>query len=113
MLYTMVFTILILLYAGFIGFDSYGMYKFLRVWVCFVSAFIAWQYYTECKNQLISFIFIVLAVLFNPIFKIHLHRNDWEIIDIAVALIYIIFTLYLYKNKGTENMSKGSNHERT
>lgn len=96
----MVFTILILLYAGFVGFfNSYGMYTFLRIWVCFVSAFIAWYSYIKYKNQLILFISVVIAILFNPFIEIHLHQSDWEAVDIIAALFYIAITAKYIKTK--------------
>lgn len=80
---------LFLFYAGMIGFSSYGMYTLLRIAVCTVSAIVVFRYYQE-KQQFFTWIFIIIAVLFNPIIKIHLHREAWEIIDIIIAIIFLI-----------------------
>lgn len=71
----------------------YGYYQFVRY-----SATIAFIYFAYSSNELSkkneTFIFIALALLFQPIFKIALGRGLWNFVDVVVALglIYSAFT---------------------
>ena len=90
-------TILFLLYAGFFGFDSYGMYSLLRIWVCVIAVVFAFAFYSKQENYA-AYIFGIIAVLFNPIIKIHFNRSTWQSIDIVVALIFACAIIYEKKN---------------
>lgn len=65
----------------------YGYFQLLRILVCGAScygAFIA----MEKENTTWMWLFICIAVLFNPIIKIHFDREIWQVIDAAVGLLY-------------------------
>lgn len=80
---------LFLLYAGFEGFDSRGMYTLLRIFTTIIAGATAWTYLKN-KNKIPMWIFSFIAVLFNPIIPIYFNRRDWEIIDIVVAILFFI-----------------------
>lgn len=67
----------------------YGYYTFTRIVICGFGAFFAyvsWQ--GDSVSKIWAAIFALLAVLFNPIFPIYLHRVTWQPIDIGVAVIF-------------------------
>ena len=64
----------------------YGYYTFTRIVVCASAAFIAvagWE-----ASRFWSVPFGLLAILFNPIFPIYLHRGTWFYFDIAAAIAF-------------------------
>lgn len=66
----------------------YGYYTFLRVTVFVVSIFCVFEYYE--KKDIFVIIFSLVAILFNPIFPVHLDKATWTPIDIITSLIFII-----------------------
>ncbi|MGA2914719.1 MAG: DUF6804 family protein [Sedimentisphaerales bacterium] len=67
----------------------YGYYILLRFVVCGSAAFVAYLGYF-IKKQWVIWTFGIIALLFNPIIRIHLNRELWAFIDIAVAVIFIV-----------------------
>ena len=69
----------------------YGFYTFVRFIATIAFCFIA---YVESRsgNRNLMFLFIVLAILFQPIFRIPIGRTIWNIVDVLVAavLLYIL-----------------------
>ncbi|MBE7711262.1 MAG: hypothetical protein E7Z92_03880 [Cyanobacteria bacterium SIG31] len=67
---------------------GYGPYALLRL---FVTAYAVWSVYilNDKKEDSKSFVaFVIIALLFNPIFKIYLAKGLWTFIDI-ILLIYL------------------------
>jgi hypothetical protein len=65
----------------------YGYYTFTRIVVCASAAFIAVASWEASKFWSVSF--GLLAILFNPIFPIYLHRGTWFYFDIAAAIAFV------------------------
>lgn len=64
-------------------------YEFLRVSVFSVSAFVAYKNY-EAKDNAMAVAFIIVAVLFNPIYPIYLDNETlWKFIDFSTAVLFI------------------------
>jgi hypothetical protein len=59
-------------------------------------AVMAYQYYVK-KQMEWAFAFGALALLFQPFVKIALGRTMWNIMDVVVAIMLIVFW---YKEKG-------------
>ena len=79
----------------------YGYYMLLRlitfgvfVWAAFLSF--------EQNEELLPWVFIIIAIIFNPIFKIYLPKEVWIIIDIVAGVI-LLATQNKLKNKYEEN----------
>lgn len=65
----------------------YGYYSFLRWVTCGIAAvtsFIAYQWGFKWA----PWVFIPLAILFNPILPIHLTKEIWQPIDIIAAILF-------------------------
>jgi hypothetical protein len=74
----------------------YGYYTFTRVVVCGFGAFFAfagWEGGSAARVW--SVVLALLAVLFNPIFPIYLHRGTWFYLDIGAAAIFATHMLFV------------------
>ena len=82
---------IIILVFGFLPLP-YGYYTLSRIIVCFCAAILAYKLKLE-KNVLISWVFIFLVILYNPIIPIHFYnKNIWILINIPTILMF-------YKNR--------------
>ncbi|MFC1771175.1 DUF6804 family protein [Candidatus Margulisiibacteriota bacterium] len=87
--------ILTLLFA--LADNPYGYYQLLRWFICGLSAYLAYQNYSHNRNVWL-WIFVCIAVLFNPIAPIHLNRETWQPIDIFVAILFFISIVFSLVN---------------
>ncbi len=85
--YPKIFVALLLLFAWLAGFDSEGAYTFLRIAVCGLALAASYRYY-QSKSTILFWIFIVIAIIFNPIIEVHFDRKNWEAIDFITAVIF-------------------------
>ncbi|WP_288206113.1 DUF6804 family protein [uncultured Parabacteroides sp.] len=66
----------------------YGYYQFIRLVA--TGSFAYWAYRAKQRGEEREmWIFLILAILFQPIFKIALGRTIWNTIDVIVG-IYLI-----------------------
>lgn len=95
-----IISIIILTLAAFV-FDRhtpYGVYTFLRIVVTLTSIYAIFIY---DENRLFQFFFGALAILYNPIIKIHLSRDIWEILNI-ITLLLLSISYYLSKKSSKQ-----------
>jgi hypothetical protein len=78
----------------------YGYYQFVRFAGLVGFAILAYQAH-EQGRQTEMIIYVGLALLFQPFFKIALGRELWNVVDVAVglALIFSIFQKSKSQNK--------------
>jgi hypothetical protein len=81
----------------------YGYYQLLRFIVCGISIFVAFMSY-RWQKLWATWLFGFIAVLFNPLFPIHLPRQIWHTIDVTCAFLFIAISSIL--KKPTENKAK-------
>ena len=93
-----IITSIILLWA--LNEHPYIYYTMLRFIVCGVSVYGCIRAIKYGRMDW-TWIFGVIAFLFNPIVPIHLDRRIWEIIDIIVAIILIVSIFFMRHTKGT------------
>jgi len=67
----------------------YGYYQLLRLIVCGIGAYIAFQAY-KMKKQPWAWTMGIIAFLFNPLIPIHLDKATWGFIDLVVAVIFLV-----------------------
>lgn len=77
----------------------YGYYQFVRFSSMVAFAYLAYSA-IEKSNKNATFIYIGLAILFQPVIKIALGRIIWNIVDVIVG-IGLIFSVL--KGKVTKN----------
>lgn len=76
----------------------YGFYSFVRFAAAAAFCYFAYNAH-ESGNKDRMILFIVLAILFQPFFKIPLGRVIWNIVDVAVAA-FLIYLLYKHIKDG-------------
>ena len=90
-----VISVIMLMMAASINWP-YGFYALLRLVVCLTSIFSAsFAYKKKQKHWMYTMGFI--ALLFNPIIKIHLDKATWQLIDFVTATVFIISIFKLRK----------------
>ncbi len=67
----------------------YGYYQLVR-FVALVGFAILAYYANDNGNKIEVIIFIALAILFQPLVKIALGRNLWNIIDVIVGVALLL-----------------------
>jgi hypothetical protein len=67
----------------------YGYYMLLRIAACGFFIWAAVITY-EKQSQYLPWVFGLLALLLNPIIKIHLPKELWAAIDIASAIFILV-----------------------
>jgi len=78
----------IIMLLGAIAEWPYGYYTFLRWITCISSILVAFQAF-EKNIDWAKVVFIIIAILFNPLAPIYLSRNIWIPIDVITAIIFI------------------------
>ena len=84
--YFIILTILMLF--GAIAEWPYGYYTLLRWITCIASILVALQAF-EKNIDWAKVVFIVIAILFNPLAPIYLSRSTWIPLDIITAILFI------------------------
>lgn len=67
----------------------YGYYQFVRFVTFALFAYFALDEY-NADNKKIAYLYVAIALLFQPFFKISLGREIWNVVDVIVALFLII-----------------------
>lgn len=75
----------------------YGYYQLLR-FVAVVGFAILAYYEFERKNVPKTFVFVGLAFLFQPLLKVSLGREIWQIVDVLTAAGLLV-TVFLQNKK--------------
>ena len=71
----------------------YGYFQFVRFAALIGFAYLAYESYEKGVKSL-AFIYIALAILFQPLIKISLGREVWNIVDVIVAILLLISLFY-------------------
>lgn len=81
--------IAIIILVGALSRHAYSYYNITRLVVCGVCIYSANLSYTLKKEKWL-YIFIIIAIIFNPFIPIHLVRKTWKIIDVFSAIVLFI-----------------------
>lgn len=74
----------------------YGYYQFLRIAIAAISIWIAAQFHST-GNTIGLITFGVIAVLYNPILKIHMERETHEVVNVVTAVLFAAAWLFQSK----------------
>ena len=77
----------------------YGVYEFVRFVAMAAFAYLAYKEYDNKGSKDKMILFIVLAVLFQPFFKLSLSRVIWNIVDVVVAGLLLVLLFNTLKGK--------------
>ena len=78
----------VMLFAA-LGRHPYDYYTLLRWIACGVCAFTAFQAMQSKKTGWLI-IFVIAAVMLNPVAPIHLKRETWAFVDAAAAVLLLV-----------------------
>ena len=71
-----------------------GYYTFLKIFIVIISLILVYKA-NDLKNQVWFILFLILAIIFNPIIPIYFNKLIWKIIDIFAAIIFLMSLYYL------------------
>lgn len=76
----------------------YGYYVLLRL---LATGFFVWAATIAItrKEPVIQWVFLILALMFNPFFKVHFSKGVWSAIDISASLLILVMSSKLEKKK--------------
>lgn len=77
----------ILLFVG-LGHHPYGYYTFLR-WAVTIAAIVVAVVAWKSSSQWVTWPFVGIAILFNPIAPVYMTRHSWRPIDILCAIAFL------------------------
>lgn len=64
----------------------YGYYTFSRITITAIAIYVALNHFKRETNNF--YIFIGIAILFNPLIPIHLSKEIWIPIDLILAIYF-------------------------
>ena len=83
----------------------YGYYTLLRLVICGTAVYLAYIS-SQINKQGWMWTMISIAILFNPVFTIHLNKVLWSFIDIIIAGIFIIYMSRIGKSEVKMDIKK-------
>lgn len=86
----------------------YGYYLLLRIIICGICAFLAFRA-LKIGNEIWVWILGVTAVIYNPIFRIHLTREIWTVVNIATVVMLAVTVGVLRKRSLPEQKVNRTN----
>jgi FtsH-binding integral membrane protein len=85
---------MVALIGAAVGSFPYVYYQVMN-WVVVIAALmVAWHAHKE-KKDAIAWIFVAMAVVFNPIAPLYLRAGDWIVADIIAVLLFGLSFLVL------------------
>ena len=72
-----------------IGNHPSSYYTFLR-WIVAGSSLYSGWVLSKLKLSNWAWVLFIVGILFNPIIPVYLNRSTWQVIDIIVAIIFLI-----------------------
>jgi len=77
----------------------YYYYQLMRWVICGCAAYIVYQRYKEKGFDFLTVLFIVIAIVYNPIEPIHLFKEAWIVINIITVIVFMYGWIQAKKNK--------------
>lgn len=81
----------------------YGYYMFVRFITMVLGVYLAYVEFKE-ERSLMGVVWIAVAILFQPFFKIALGRTLWNVVDVIVAIFAIFSLIRDVKPNNEENI---------
>ena len=99
----------IVMLLGAFGRWPYDYYTVMR-WVTFsVGLFVAYRSYVSRCDWAV-WLFVSIAILFNPLLPIHLKRYTWQIIDGITAAVFLAAVLFIAPDENSRKASDDVRH---
>lgn len=77
--------------------NPYAYYTLLRWVCCGVFAYLAYQSF-EQKKQGLMWLLGITALIYNPIFRVHLNRELWSVVNV-VSIGIAVTSVFAFKVK--------------
>jgi len=74
----------------------YGYYQLVRFFSTLIFAFLSFKEFNK-GNKNLAFVFLALAILFQPFLKISLGREIWNFVDVIIG-IFLISSIQIENN---------------
>jgi hypothetical protein len=97
---TLIKSVLAVLFLGCLFDLDYGYFQLIRFLGMVGFAILAYKQY-QLKNRAYTVLWVASSILINPIFKIHLGRDLWYVVDIVWAIL-LVYSIYLQNRKRHE-----------
>ena len=81
----------------------YGYFTLVRILATVVFSLYAYRCYMA-KKEVFTWVFVTLALLFQPFAKVGLGRTVWNIIDVIVAIGLVVLFIYDRKKGGSKTV---------
>ena len=81
---------------------AYDYFKLLKIICCGGSAYLAWKAYSQ-ENSTWLWIFVVVAVIYNPVMPFRLYQGTWLVIN---AVTIVIALTSIFKMRKASGFSK-------
>ena len=83
------FAPIIVLVISFLPVSS-GFYTLLRLIITVAAACLVYFEYEQCGKVTGYFIvFVAIALLFNPIVRVHFYRHQWQMINTLIISVFL------------------------
>lgn len=89
--------IVILALIAFRKGNPYSFYIFLRWAACPLFGWIAWKTYSKPSGTALVVVSASLAILYNPLVRVGMTRDNWELVNIVMIVIAIWSALFSVK----------------
>jgi hypothetical protein len=89
--------IVILALVAFRKGNPYSFYIFLRWAACPLFGWIAWKAVQKPGGTALIVVSVSLAILYNPLFRVGMSRDNWELVNIAMIAVAIWSALFSVK----------------
>lgn len=66
-----------------------AFYRFLRISICLISLFSAYQFYQK-NIRWATFGFLGLVIVYNPFFPLQLAKDEWALVYLGTCIIFLI-----------------------
>lgn len=93
--YLLIPTLLLIIAVGDL---DYGYYQILRIIITIFAIIFAFIF-KDFKNNILTTIMIIIAILFNPILPIYLDKEIWVILDFISSIIFLISAINIIKSQ--------------
>jgi hypothetical protein len=81
--------IVILALVAFRKGNPYSFYIFLRWAACPLFSWLAWKAFSKAGGTGLAVTSASLAILYNPVFRVGMSRDNWEIVNIVMIAVAI------------------------
>lgn len=68
----------------------YGYYVILRWLISLSAGYLAYRFYK--KQNSMRYVFVLILLLFNPIYPVYLTKQIWVVLDLVVSMVFLFGT---------------------